>query len=186
MLQALSNTATAFGLSASAGLNAYIPLLIVALLGRFTQLIHLKPPFDALTNVWVMILLFILVLIEALVDKIPAVDTINNIFQTFVRPAAGAILFAASSNVVSGIHPVLALICGILVAGTVQAAKSTARPLITMATAGAGNPVVSAAEDVVSALVSLLSILIPALALICIAIGILLIVRALRSNRART
>jgi len=186
MLQALSNTVTAFGLSASAGLNAYIPLLIVALLGRFTQLIHLKPPFDALTNVWVMILLFILVLIEALVDKIPAVDTINNIFQTFVRPAAGAILFAASSNVVSGIHPVLALICGILVAGTVHAAKSTARPLITMATAGAGNPVVSAAEDVVSALVSLLSILMPALALICIAIGILLIVRALRSNRART
>ena len=186
MLQALSNTITAFGLSASAGLNAYIPLLIVALLGRFTQLIHLKPPFDALTNVWVMILLFILVLIEALVDKIPAVDTINNIFQTFVRPAAGAILFAASSNLVSGIHPVLALICGILVAGTVHVSKSTARPLITMATAGAGNPVVSAAEDVVSALVSLLSILIPALALICIAIGILLIVRALRSNRART
>ena len=186
MLQALSNTVTAFGLSASAGLNAYIPLLIVALLGRFTQLIHLKPPFDALTNVWVMILLFILVLIEALVDKIPGVDTINNLIQTFVRPAAGAILFAASSNMVSGIHPVLALICGILVAGTVHAAKSTARPLITMATAGAGNPVVSAAEDVVSAVVSLLSILIPALALICIAIGILLIVRALRSNRART
>ncbi len=186
MLQALSSIVTAFGLSASAGLNAYIPLLIVALLARFTQLIHLKPPFDALTNIWVMIVLLVLVLVEALVDKIPGVDTVNNVIQTLVRPAAGAILFAASSNVISGIHPVLALICGILVAGTVHAAKSTARPAITMATAGVGNPVVSTAEDVVSAVVSLLSILIPALALLCIAIGILLIVRSLRSSRART
>jgi hypothetical protein len=185
-MQALSGIITAFGLSASAGLNAYIPLLIVALLARFTQLVHLKPPFDALTNVWTIIVLLVLVLIEALVDKIPGVDTINNIVQTFVRPAAGAVLFAASSNVVSGVHPVLALICGILVAGTVHVAKSTARPVITLATAGAGNPVVSAGEDVVSAVVSLLSILIPALALVCIAIGILLILRALRSNRARS
>jgi len=185
VLQVLSNIVTAFGLSASAGLNAYIPLLIVALLARFTGLIHLKPPFGALTNLWVVAVLVILVLIEALVDKIPAVDTVNNLIQTLVRPAAGAILFAASSNVVSNVHPVLAIVCGILVAGTVHAAKSTARPLITVATAGAGDPVVSTAEDVVSAVVSLLSILIPVLALLCIVIGVLMIVRLLKSGRAR-
>jgi hypothetical protein len=185
VLQVLSNIVTAFGLSASAGLNAYIPLLVVALVARFTTLINLKPPFDALTNLWVVAVLVILVLIEALVDKIPAVDTINNLIQTLVRPAAGAILFAASSNVVSNIHPVLAIVCGILVAGTVHAAKSTARPLITVATAGTGNPVVSTAEDVISAVVSLLSILIPVLALLCIAIGVLVIVRLLKSPRAR-
>ncbi len=186
MLEALSNIITAFGLSASAGLNAYIPLLIVALLARFTQLVHLKPPFDALTNVWVMLVLAVLVLIEALVDKIPAVDTVNDIIQTLVRPAAGAILFAASTDVVTGVHPVLALICGILVAGTVHVAKSTARPVITVATAGVGDPVVSTAEDVTSAVVSILSILIPALALVCIIVGVFMIVRALRSRRART
>lgn len=87
---------------------------------------------------------------------------------------------------VTGVHPVLALICGILVAGTVHVAKSTARPVITVATAGVGDPVVSTAEDVTSAVVSILSILIPALALVCIIVGVFMIVRALRSRRART
>lgn len=186
MIEALSNLATGFGLSAAAGLNAYIPLLIVALLARFTDLVHLNPPFDALTNVWAIAVLAVLVLVEALVDKIPAVDTINDVIQTFVRPAAGAILFAASSNVIRDIHPVLAVICGILVAGTVHAVKTTARPVVTVTTAGAGNPVVSTTEDVVSAFTSLLSILVPIVALILIAVGVLLIFRSLRRTRTST
>ena len=36
------NVFSAFGLSASAGLNAYIPLLVVSLLSKFTNLINLK------------------------------------------------------------------------------------------------------------------------------------------------
>ena len=39
MIEAISNILTAFGLSTSAGLNAYVPLLTVALLARFTDLI---------------------------------------------------------------------------------------------------------------------------------------------------
>ena len=35
---------TAFGLSSSAGLKAYMPLLVVALLARFTDLITLNSP----------------------------------------------------------------------------------------------------------------------------------------------
>ncbi|UCC77461.1 MAG: DUF4126 domain-containing protein, partial [Anaerolineales bacterium] len=128
MIEVLSNIFTSFGLSASAGLNAYLPLLIVALVARFTDLIRLNTPFDALTHGWVISLLAVLTLVEVLVDKIPAVDTINDIIQSVVRPAAGAILFAASSNAIADIHPVLAMICGILVAGTVHAAKATARP----------------------------------------------------------
>lgn len=34
---------SAFGLSASAGLNAYIPLLVVSLMAKFTNLIELNP-----------------------------------------------------------------------------------------------------------------------------------------------
>jgi len=41
---------SAFGLSASAGLNAYIPLLVVALMAKFTNWIHLEAPWDALTS----------------------------------------------------------------------------------------------------------------------------------------
>lgn len=167
---------SAFGLSASSGLNAYLPLLIVGLLARYTDLITLKEPWNALENPWVLGVLAVLLLIEMTVDKIPAVDTVNDVIQTFVRPAAGAILFAASGNVISHISPVLAMICGLLVAGGVHAVKATARPAITATTAGLGNSVVSAAEDVVSGTTALISVVLPALAAIIVAALLLLFV----------
>ncbi len=95
-MNVLTTLATSFGLSTAAGLNAYLPLLIVALLARLTHLIELKPPYDALTSWWAIGVLLVLLTIEVFVDKIPAVDTVNDGIQTFIRPAAGAILFAAS------------------------------------------------------------------------------------------
>ena len=154
---------TSFGLSTSAGLNAYLPLLIVALVSRFTKLIQLNEPFDALSSWWSIGVLVVLTTIEVLADKIPAVDSINDVLQTFVRPVAGAILFAANANAISDIHPVLAMVCGLLIAGTVHVAKSVARPVVTATTAGAGNPVVSTAEDVISAATAFLAILLPTL-----------------------
>ncbi len=103
MIESLSGIFTAFGLSSSAGLNAYLPLLIVALTARFTNLINLQPPFDWLTNPWVIVLLAVLLLIEIFADKVPLVDHANDVIQTVVRPAAGAILFAANANVVTDV-----------------------------------------------------------------------------------
>ncbi len=104
MIDAFSNIATAFGLSSSAGLNAYLPLLIVALTAKYTDLIHLNEPWDVMTSWWVIGTLAVLLLIEMTVDKIPAVDTLNDVVQTVGRPAAGAVLFAASSGVVGDLH----------------------------------------------------------------------------------
>jgi hypothetical protein len=73
---------SAFGLSASAGLNAYIPLLVVALLGRFTNLITLAPPWNTLENWWVIGILVVLSLVEFFADKIPAINHINDVIQT--------------------------------------------------------------------------------------------------------
>jgi hypothetical protein len=154
---------TSFGLSTSAGLNAYLPLLIVALLGRFTNLIRLNEPFDALTSWWVIALLSVLLAIEVLADKIPVIDSINDVVQTFVRPVAGAILFAANANTIADIHPILAMICGVLVSGVVHVAKTTARPVVTAASAGTANPVVSTVEDILSAATAFLAILLPVL-----------------------
>ena len=155
---------TAFGLSASAGLNAYIPLLVIALLGRFTDLIQLSSPWDTLENWWVIGVLVILSLIEFLADKIPAINHINDLIQTFVRPIAGAITFAASANVITDVNPVFSMVLGILVAGSVHAVKAVAvRPAVTAATGGAANIPVSIAEDMLSTLLSLISTLIPIL-----------------------
>ncbi len=155
---------SAFGLSSAAGLNAYLPLLIVGLAARYTDLLTLREPWSALQNPWVLGVLAVLLLIEMTVDKVPAVDTVNDVIHTVVRPAAGAVLFASSNNVVSDVNPTLALICGLLVAGGVHAAKSTARPAITASTGGIGNPVVSLLEDVVSAVTAIVSIVLPVLA----------------------
>ena len=103
---------TAFGLAASAGLNAYIPLLTIALLAKFTNLITLDAPWDTLENWWIIGLLGFLVAVEFIADKVPAVNHANDVLMTFIRPAAGAIAFAASTSVISDINPVLAMAMG--------------------------------------------------------------------------
>jgi len=170
-MELLLGVFSAFGLSASAGLNAYIPLLVVGVIGHyFPKTLALSPPWDLIANPWILILLGILVIIETLADKVPAVNHINDAIQTIVRPAAGAIAFAASAKVVTDINPVLALACGLLVAGSVHAVKSVAvRPMVTATTGGAGNIPVSIAEDVAATGVSILALVLP------IIMGILLV-----------
>jgi Domain of unknown function (DUF4126) len=173
-MELLTGIFTAFGLSASAGLNAYIPLLAVGLIGHyFPQTLSLTKPWDTLASPWIILMLCVLVIIEMLADKVPAVNHINDLVQTFIRPAAGAVAFAASANVVTDVSPVLALACGLLVAGTVHVAKAGAlRPAVTVTTGGAGNVPVSIAEDIVSTVLSIVAIILPIL------VGTLLIVLA--------
>ena len=162
---------SAFGLSASAGLNAYIPLLIVSLLARFTDLFELSDGWRVLESGWIIGLLIVLSLIEFFADKIPAVNHVNDLIQTFIRPAAGAILFAASANVITEIHPILSLAIGLLVAGSVHAVKSVVvRPAVTATTAGLGDAPVSVMEDVIATLLSVLSVVIPVLVAIILLI----------------
>jgi hypothetical protein len=169
----LTGIFTAFGLSASAGLNAYIPLLLVGVIGRYTDLMKLNAPWDTLSNPWIILMLSGLVIIEMLADKLPAINHLNDLIQTLIRPAAGAVAFAASANVVTDVSPVLALACGLLVAGSVHVAKAGAvRPMVTATTGGAGNIPVSIAEDIVSTVLSILAIVLPIL------VGTLMVVLA--------
>jgi len=174
-MESIVGILTSFGLSTSAGLNAYLPLLIVALVARFTDWIRLNEPFSALTSWWVIGLLVVLATIEILADKIPVVDSVNDVVQTFVRPVAGAILFAANANAIADVHPVLAMACGLLLAGSVHVAKTAVRPMVTAASAGTANPIVSTVEDVTSALTALLAILLPTLLALVLLIAVLII-----------
>ena len=188
MIQALGGISAAFGLASSAGLNAYIPLLMVALAARFplnAPLLTLSESYDVLGSWWAVGILTVLLLIEMTVDKIPAVDTLNDGIQTFVRPAAGAILFAANANVVTDVHPVLALAAGLILAGGVHAVKGATRPVVTAATVGTGNWLVSLAEDVIAFFVSLLSVILPLLAGLLAIILIFLVIRLYRLRRRK-
>lgn len=185
----LTGIFSAFGLSASAGLNAYIPLLVVSLLARYTDLFRLSEPWDAMSSPWVIGVLVVLSLVEFFADKVPAVNHVNDLIQTLVRPVAGALVFAASAQVITDIHPVLSLTAGLLVAGSVHAVKSAAvRPAVTATTGGAGNIPVSILEDVVSTVLSILSIIIPVVIGVSLVMLSSLIIWWLwrRSNRVRT
>lgn len=177
MVEAFSGIAGAFGLSTSAGLNAYLPLL-VALMARYTTLIRLNEPWNVMTNGWVIAALVVLLLIEMTVDKIPAVDTINDVIQTVGRPVAGAILFAAGSGVIGELHPVPAFIAGLLIAGSVHTVKSVARPAVTAATAGTGNWLVSSLEDLLALITAVVAVLAPLLVVaLALALALFLIWR---------
>jgi hypothetical protein len=118
LYKVLTGVLAAFGLSASAG--ECLHSVAHRLCRSFHNLIQLNQPWDALTSWWVIGLLLFLSVIEFFADKAPAVNHINDVIQTIVRPVAGAIVFAASAKVITEIHPVLAMSVGILVAGSVQ------------------------------------------------------------------
>lgn len=158
----LANIISAFGLAGAAGLNAYIPLLIVAVLGRLGVL-QLSEPFNVLTSWPAIGALVILLLVEVVVDKVPGADSVNDVLQTFIRPAAGAILFAANTGVISGLDPVIGLMAGLVLALSVHATKAAARPVVNGATMGIGAPFISTAEDILAVIASFLAIFAPVL-----------------------
>ena len=88
---------TGMGLSAAAGLNAYIPFLIVALVAKFTDVITLPATYAWIESWWAIGIGSLLLLSEVVLDKIPAVDTVNDAVQTFIRPAMGGLIFAATA-----------------------------------------------------------------------------------------
>jgi hypothetical protein len=160
----ITNVLAAFGLSSSAGLNAYLPLLVVALTARYSDLITLKAPWNALESPWTIGVLLVLLLVEFFADKLPAVNHANDVIQTFVRPTAGAILFAASTGVVTNMDPVVAIVLGLFTAGAVHATKALlVRPAVTATTGGTANPLVGLAEDLTALVISVVAVVLPVL-----------------------
>jgi hypothetical protein len=176
---------TGFGLAMPAGLNAYIPLLAVAVADRYFGLIHLNSPYDVLATPGGIALISVLLLVELLADKIPVVDHVNDLINSVIRPAAGAVLMMASTEAVSYINPVFAMFLGLAVAGSVHAVKAGVRPVVTASTGGVGNPIVSAGEDGVAIGLSVIALVAPILIVLVLAAQSALVVYLLRERRRR-
>lgn len=167
-------------LAAPAGLNAYIPLLALAL-AQYFGWVHLSQPYDLIGAWWAIVVIAVLLVVEVAADKIPLVDHVNDAIQTVVRPAVGG-LVAVSASGQGQLSPWL-LLAGILVAGGVHSVKATARPVVNVSTVGVGTPVVSTVEDVGASIISVLALAAPVVAVILVVA--LLIAAALAIRRLR-
>lgn len=173
---------TGLGLAMPAGLNAYLPLLIVAMADRFSNLITLGRPYDLLSSNIGIGVLMLLLTVEIVVDKIPGADHVNDLVQSVIRPAAGALLMMAGTED-GALNPAVAFVVGLLAAGTVHAAKATTRPLMTVTTGGIANPFVSFAEDGIAAVSAIVALVAPALVLVFLVLFLGVVVWAYRQVR---
>jgi hypothetical protein len=164
---------TGLGLSAAAGLNAYIPLLLVGVLARFTDVVTLPEPYRWIQSGWAIAIVSVLLVAELVLDKVAVVDHVNDVIQTLVRPAVGGVIFAATTAASQADastwmqeHPWVGILLGVVTAGIVHATKATARPLVNATTVGTATPVVSAAEDAASLAISLIAVFLPILVVV--------------------
>lgn len=184
---------TGTGLALSAGLNAYIPLLALGLLGRYSALVELPASWLWLTDPWVLVVLGVLFVVEIVADKLPAVDHINDILQTVVRPTSGGLVFVAGSGAQTpaitdpgafftspGALPV---VLGVVLALAAHLVKATARPVVNLTTAGAGAPVMSVVEDISSVTLSVLALLVPVFVIVFVVALVAVAVTAVRQRR---
>ena len=140
---------TGIGLATSAGLNAYIPLLMIGLLARFTSLMDLPPTWQWLENGWTLTILVILLLVEFVADKIPYVDTAWDGIHTFIRPPAAA--FLSYTAFTGGGFPEEWKLAAALLAGgvalTSHGAKASTRAAVNVTPEPVSNWTLSALED---------------------------------------
>ena len=189
MLEALTGT----GLAASAGLNAYIPLLTMGLLARYSDLLDLPSGWQWLSDGWVIAILALLLAVEVVADKVPVVDHVNDVVQTVVRPTAGGLAFGAGSTSETvtvtdpgaffGSHQWVPIAAGVLIALCVHGVKAASRPVVNATTAGVGAPVASTAEDLSSVILSVLAIVLPILVLLGLVLLVLGAVWVFRRRR---
>lgn len=172
MIELLTGT----GLASAAGLNAYVPLIVVGSLGRWTSFVTVPPGWEWLTDGWVLTILVVLLVLDVVADKVPVVDSIHDVLQTVVRPVAGGIAFGAGagSQTVVTEEPGafftsgswVPVVVGLVLALAVHLVKASTRVAITATTGGAVTPVVSTVEDASSIGLSVAALLAPVLVLL--------------------
>jgi hypothetical protein len=178
----LASLCGAFGLSAAAGLNAWLPLFGAALAQRL-DLVELAQPFDDLSGTGALVVLGVLTTADFIGDKIPAVDHVLHAIGTVVAPVSGAALFTGQTGADTDLPTLVAILLGGSTAESIHAGRAAIRPLSTATTAGVGNPVLSMLEDVASLGLTVVAFALPVLAFALVLGLVLVLVFAWRRAR---
>ena len=180
----LASVCAAFGLSAAAGLNAWLPLFGAALAQRL-DLVDLAQPFDDLSGTGALVVLAVLTVVDFVGDKIPAVDHVLHAAGTVIAPVSGAALFTGQTGADTDLPTLVAVALGGSVAASIHAGRAIIRPVSTVGTGGVGNPILSMLEDIGSVVLTLAAFVVPVLAALGVIALVVLIVVAWRRRRRR-
>ena len=180
-------TALLVAISFAAGLNLYVTVAVLGLLGRF-HVLNLPPGLSLLDQTWVIALATGLSLIEAFADKIPYVDLLWNAVHTFIRIPAAAILAYQAANALSPGEKALVTVLAAAVAGVAHTAKTSARVAVSTSPEPISNAVLSTSEDIAAAGITWVATLHPYIgaAIVVVALGlIVLLIRWLMRGARR-
>lgn len=181
-------------LAAAAGLNAWMPLFLLGLADRFLPAVELPGSWSWLSSDLALWIVGALLLLEIVADKIPALDSVNDLIQSIIRPAAGGVAFGAgaSAQTVAVDDPAsffssgswIPIVTGIAIALVVHVVKATARVATNATTGGLAAPVLSTAEDGASFLLAAAAIIVPVVAAVLLT-GLIVAAVVMLRRRAR-
>ncbi len=171
----VQSVALAGGLAWASGMRLYAVLFTAGMLGRYGYL-ELPQTLQVLEHPLVLGIAGVLLLIEFLADKIPAVDSAWDAIQTFIRIPAGALLAAlAMGDHDPALMVAAGLLGGTLTAGT-HAAKAGSRALINTSPEPVSNVTASLGEEALVASGLMAAIHYPVLFLALLGAFVLLLV----------
>jgi hypothetical protein len=180
-------TALLVAVSFAAGLNLYVTVAVLGLLGRF-HVLTLPPGLSLLDHTWVIALAIGLSVIEAVADKIPYFDLVWNAVHTFIRVPAAAILAFQATNHLSPAERALVTLAAAAIAGVAHTTKTSARLAVSATPEPVSNAVLSTSEDVAAAGITWIATVHPYIgaAIVVVALGVcLLMVRWLMRGARR-
>jgi len=183
-------------LAASAGLNAWMPLFLLGLADRFLPAVDLPAGWSWISSDIALWVLGALLLLEIIADKVPAVDSVNDVIQTVLRPASGGIVFGAGASAETvavddpstffSEHTWVPIVTGIVIALVVHALKAATRVAANTVTGGLAAPALSTAEDGASFAIAAAAIIVPIVAgllLIALIVGAVMMLRRFTRRR---
>jgi hypothetical protein len=147
----------AFTASWASGINPYLLVLLMGVLGRFADI---NVP-AGLERVDVIIIFAVLTVIDTIADKIMLVDSFWDAINTVIRPVAGAVVAALIASPYVDIPTVAIAAAGGTVALITHLAKATTRLAVNTSPEPASNIAVSVLEDLAVCGVVLIAVLNP-------------------------
>jgi hypothetical protein len=148
-----------YSLSGAAGIRSSLAMLAVSI-GVHSGYLHPDPSMAWVGSWWLITLSLAGSLVEFCGDKVPVLDHGLHVIHLALAPLVGGIIGMTGHQG----DPALDVMLGILGGGNallLHSARAGLRGVLSFATVGMANPVISIVEDVVAAAIILIAILAP-------------------------